>query len=254
MYSYIGEKDEYNYQTNVQTNSINSSFEAETQLDFLGLYYGSNRIFRGEFNENLKSYNLSETYEIEGTNGKNMSKSIDLVLKNTRLDDYFDLDIPEIRNQYYYMKFEVSYSENVLKHLISGLINLDQMRLQAEKSLNKFYDKKLKTFYDGSNHSESIYNVIQDKQSEEQMIYIAVERIEKHSELMHKAFLNHDNKSVLDNFSIMMKYIYRSPEIYKQFFEISKHCGLEVNYEINSQVFAKKVIHQIYQKDSTCSE
>lgn len=247
-----GEKAETNLDTNIKENTLTSSYDEEMTLDFLGLYYGVNRSFGAEFNSTKKEFSLIDNYEVEGNNGNQISTVLSRMLNKTLMNEFFDLEVPSVSNKYYHMKLEVKYNEDFLNHLMSGKIDINQLKKTAEKNASNQFEKILAKFNVNKDHGVSIYNIIEQKRVEEEVIFIASNKIIKLSELMQKSSLENDNKGVIDNFSKLMKYVYKSPALYKAFVDYSKHCGTEINYVIESEAFAKKEMHLEFNKDEVC--
>jgi hypothetical protein len=245
---------EFSYDKNTTENSLISSYEEDMELDLIGLYYGNNRSFSAAYNLSSKEFTIGDTYEMEGTNGRNVGNTLKQMLFKTRMNEYFDLNAPETENKFYHVKLEVKYSEDFLKHLISGHVDVEQLRLEAQKNITLFYDKKINAIYKENKPSsqESPYSLAQDKQIETQLAYIVANRIRLYSEKMQKAYVSSNFKELLENYALLMKYVYKSPAMYKAFVDYSKHCGTELNFIVENQAYASKGSQLITKKDAVC--
>jgi hypothetical protein len=256
--NYLGteNKMELSYTNNSKEESFVASYEEDTQLDFIGLYVGGNRTFSVEHNLENKKFEIMDHYETEGNSGDIFNASLKRMLFKTRMGQYFDLNVPKGANSFYNIKFDVIYSESFLRHIISGDINLRALNGNAKKNIQVYFDSKIAEAkkFQGNYASDRTFALIRDKQFEDNLVDIGTHRMLRHSGKMQEAWAQGDLKAVIENFSVMMKYIYNSPELYRQFVDYAKHCGLEINTEISSAAFAKKRTHEVFIKDAFCTQ
>lgn len=250
-----GEKSEFDYETNIRENSLTSSYEEETELDFLGAYFGSIRIFETNYNLEKKEYAFADHFEIESNQGNNIIVALSKMLSKTRMNEYFELNIPSIPNKYFHVKLDVLYNEKFFKHLVTGKVDSQEIIRNAHEEHKKYYDKILAQYYKHEiKNIQPIYSLLDEKRFAEQMIFIVSNRFNNYIKDTQKAYLADDHKAVVENLSVMMKYIYKSPAFYKAFVDYSKHCATQIQFEVETQAFAKKNISEQFKEDSHCTE
>jgi hypothetical protein len=245
-----GEQAEFLIEEKSDEKKITSSYEEESEINFFTNYHAKKRSFESSYNLMTKKYELADKFEIESNVGADFRVSLFNMLTKTHFNDFFNFEIPAVKNNYFHVNFEVKYTEEFFHHLRSGKINTNFLKQIAMQKLEAEYEVKFQQLIDAKLDPTG---VLMARQFDQQLVTIGINKIIKFSNLAQDAYQLNDRKNALDNISQLMKAVYRSSYLYYSFVEYSKHCGSSLNLTIESEAFKKRSIQKNYLTDSYCS-
>lgn len=229
------EKIEYSYEDKKHEMLISSSYEEMSELDLLGKFIGRERSFRVSYSLENHKFEMRDVYELEENDANKISLMLSSMNEKTMMDEYFKLNFSDRENKFFHAGLEVIYAEEFLDHILNRKLDLDSINALARKKLNTYYFDKLK-YYKYSDPT----SILQQKFYDEQNLNLSILRIQKEADRMIESFEKKDIKGMIEHYAVLMKYVYRSPSLYKAFVEYSKKCGTEIKYKIENEAFAKK--------------
>lgn len=227
------------------------TYQKENNLQFFNYLTSSSRNFSATSNLNdgeKDGVDLAvEHWEREwsSTNSRALKMEISRMIGLSRLDKELEIDIPDNTDiGYARVHLVLNYSPAQFQYLKNNLSLVDQMKLNAIEQLEK--DTRLKmeelSRYPGS--AATLYNgIMMARLAEMNYINFAWGQLKKY---LKKEELD------LESHAYIMRAIYMSPRFYKEWYKLTRRCGLDFKFTIESESFKsfERTIH--FNRQASC--
>ncbi len=148
------------------------------------------------------------------------------------------------------ISLDLSLSDSYIRSII-GQDKLNSNLLKNIKLMALKYENQDRL--DGYKASECLddNNSIDCSNEKHEQVDNVFKKLEKYSNKMNKTFVN-DRKEFTRNLALFGEQVWKSPYVFKAFYEKGKHCGQGFRFEVSGKRITKLLVDKKFENSSAC--